>query len=124
MKIQCGMRLSRSLAVAAICLVFWTQYVWAQNPNLGKTPITGVAAPGENGAQPEGAFLNFINWIANVISPIAAGGAVVGAVFSWITGRGAGRWLIAAGAFLAVSGITRLIEFWVTQGTAGAGAGT
>ena len=45
--------------------------------------------------------------------------AVVGAIVSWLTGRGFGRWLFAAGALLAVSGVTRLIEFWITNGTGG-----
>ena len=65
------------------------------------------------------AFLNFINWIGNVIAPVGAGGAVVGAVVSWLTGRGFGRWLFAAGALLLVSGVTRLVEFWITNGTGG-----
>jgi len=47
-------------------------------------------------AQPEGAFLNFINWIGNVIAPVAAAGAVVGAIAAWLQGGGVGRWLTAA----------------------------
>ena len=43
-----------------------------------------------------------------MIAPVGAGGAVVGAVVSWLTGRGFGRWLFAAAALLAVSGVTRL----------------
>ena len=53
------------------------------------------------------------------IAPVGAGGAVVGAVVSWLTGRGFGRWLFAAASLLAVSGVTRLIEFWITNGTGG-----
>src|SRR5947208_5317403 len=87
--------------------------------NLGIAPQTNVAVQGQTGAQPEGAFLNFINWIGNVIAPVGAGGAVVGAVVSWLHGRGVGRWLAAAAGLLAVSGITRLIEFWITNGTGG-----
>src|SRR6266446_1240340 len=36
-----------------------------------------------------------------------------------ITGRGSTRWLVAAVALLAVSGITWLLEFWIQQGIAG-----
>ena len=43
----------------------------------------------------------------------------LGAVVSWLTGRGFGRWLFAAAALLAISGVTRLIEFWITNGTGG-----
>ena len=82
-------------------------------------PQFNVAVQGQTGAQPEGSFLNFINWIGNVIAPVGAGGAVLGAVVSWLTGRGFGRWLFAAAALLAISGVTRLIEFWITNGTGG-----
>ncbi len=107
----------RALAVAAICLVLAGQYAWAQN--LGSQPQFNVAVQGQTGAQPEGAFLNFINWIGNVIAPVAAGGAVVAAIVSWMHGRGAARWLAAAAGLLAVSGLTRLIEFWITNGSGG-----
>ena len=110
----------RALAVSAICFVLITQIapiIWAQN--LGQQPQTNVAVQGQTAAQPEGAFLNFINWIGNVIAPVGAGGAVVGAVVSWLYGRGVGRWLAAAAGLLAVSGVTRLIEFWITNGTGG-----
>ena len=107
----------RPLAVAGIALLLLGNYALGQN--LGASPQTNVAVQGQTGAQPEGAFLNFINWIGNVIAPVGEGGAVVGAIVSWLTGRGFGRWLFAAGALLAVSGVTRLIEFWITNGTAG-----
>jgi hypothetical protein len=110
-------RAKRPLALATIALILLGDYAIAQN--LGSTPQFNVAVQGQTGAQPEGAFLNFINWIGNVIAPVAAGGAVVGAIVSWLTGRGFGRWLFAAGALLAVSGVTRLIEYWITNGTGG-----
>jgi hypothetical protein len=109
--------LKKGLAVLGICFVLAGEYAWAQS--LGTAPQTNVAVQGETGAQPEGAFLNFINWVGNVIAPVGAGGAVLGAIVSWLTGRGFGRWLFAAGALLAVSGITRLLEFWITNGTKG-----
>jgi len=117
MKFQADLTWKKPLIVLALMLLAIGQLVLAQN--LGTAPQTNVAVQGETAAQPEGAFLNFINWIGNVIAPVAAGGAVVGAVVSWLTGRGFGRWLFAAAALLAVSGVTRLIEFWITNGTAG-----
>lgn len=107
----------KRLVVVALTLLLVADITAAQN--LGSTPQLNVAVQGQTGAQPEGAFLNFINWVGNVISPVGAGGAIVGAVVSWLTGRGFGRWLFAAAALLAVSGVTRLIEFWVTNGTGG-----
>ena len=111
--------LKKGLAVAGICLILTCEY--AKTQNLGKSPQTNIAVQGQTGAQPEGAFLNFINWVGNVIAPVGAGGAVLGAIVSWLTGRGFGRWIFAAAALLAVSGITRLIEFWVANGTGGVG---
>lgn len=117
MKSQPEMRRKSLTALIALALIVVGQFLWAQN--LGTAPATNVAVQGQTGAQPEGAFLNFINWIGNVIAPVGAGGAVVGAVVTWLTGRGFGRWLFAAAALLAVSGVTRLIEFWISNGTGG-----
>ena len=87
--------------------------------NLGVAPQTNVAVQGQTGAQPEGAFLNFVNWIGNVIAPVGAGLAVIGAVISYATGRSFGRYAVVAAGLLAVSGLTRLIEFWIQQGSGG-----
>ena len=46
------------------------------------------AVQGQNGAQPEGALFNFINWIGNVVAPVMAGGDVFGAIVAFISGRG------------------------------------
>ena len=86
---------------------------------LGTAPQFNTAVQGQTGAQPEGAFFNFINWIGNVVAPVGAGGAVFGAIVGFMSGRHVGRWLMAAAALLAVSGLTRLLEFWVLQGTGG-----
>ncbi len=117
MRFQSEARGKTVAALIALALVVIGQFLWAQN--LGSAPESNVAVQGQTGAQPEGAFLNFINWVGNVIAPVGAGGAVLGAVLSWLTGRGFGRWLFAAAALLAISGVTRLIEFWITNGTGG-----
>ncbi len=117
MRIMLARSSQRALALLGIGLLLCGTYAWAQNQ--GSAPQTNVAVQGQTGAQPEGAFLNFINWVGNVIAPVGAAGAVVGAIVAWLTGRGFGRWLFAAGALLAVSGVTRLIEFWITNGTGG-----
>jgi hypothetical protein len=88
---------------------------------LGIAPAFDRAVQGQTGAQPEGAFFNFINWIGNVIAPVGAGGAVFGAIVAYLSGRGFARWIFAALGLLAVSGITRLLEFWILQGGAGVG---
>jgi hypothetical protein len=117
MRIKWKDALKKSLAVGAICFILVGQHVFAQY--LGAASQFKVVVQGQTGAQPQGAFLNFINWVGNVIAPVGAGGAVLGAIIAWLTGRGFGRWLFASGALLAVSGVTRLIEFWITNGTGG-----
>jgi hypothetical protein len=109
-----------SRAALALAVMFFSlsmPYLWAQT--LGTTPQFNTAVQGQTGAQPEGAFFNFINWIGNVIAPVGAGGAVFGAVIAFLSGRSFGRWLLASAALLAVSGLTRLLEFWVAQGVGG-----
>jgi len=87
--------------------------------NLGQQPATGQAVQGQTAAQPEGAVLNLVNWIGNVIAPVGAALAVVMAVVAYSQGRGVMRWSVTAGGLLVVSGLTRLIEFWIQNGTAG-----
>ena len=107
----------RVIVALALCLVVVQTVAIAQN--LGAAPQVNVAVQGQTGAQPEGAFFNFINWIGNVVAPVGAGGAVFAGIIGYVSGRGAGRWLLAAAALLAVSGLTRLLEFWVLQGVGG-----
>ena len=106
-----------SLVLIVVLVSFSASYLWAQT--LGNAPQLNVAVQGQTGAQPEGAFFNFINWIGNVVAPVGAGGAVFGCIVAFMSGRHMGRWLIAAAALLAVSGVTRLLEFWVLQGVGG-----
>src|SRR2546421_13108460 len=117
MKYQENLWWRKRLVVVALALLLIAEIAAAQN--LGSSPQLNVAVQGQTGAQPEGAFLNFINWVGNVISPVGAGGAIVEAVVSWLTGRGFGRWLFAAAALLAVTGVIPLIEISVTDATWG-----
>jgi hypothetical protein len=103
--------------LAVVFFILTVNVMFAQT--LGTAPMFNRAVQGQNGAQPEGALFNFINWIGNVVAPIGAGGAVFAAIVAYMSGRGFTRWLVAAGGLLAVSGITRLLEFWIQQGTAG-----
>ena len=86
--------------------------------NLGTAPATGQAVQGQTAAQPEGAFLNAVNWVCNVICPVGTGIAVVATVLQWRSGR---SWLpsaLTAGGLICVSGILRLIEYFIQQGQA------
>ena len=116
-------RQSRCQRILAACLLMFTVVqlvsLAAAAQNLGGAPATNKAVQGQTAAQPEGAFLNLVNWIGNVIAPVGAVLCVVMAVVNYTHGRGVARWAVAAGGLLLVSGLTRLIEFWIAQGTAG-----
>ena len=71
MKLQANARGRTFFALLALALITIGQFMWAQN--LGSAPASNVAVQGQTGAQPEGAFLNFINWVGNVIAPVGAG---------------------------------------------------
>lgn len=101
----------------AVCLVLCQSWVVAQT--LGTAPQFNRAVQGQTGAQPEGAFFNIINWVGNVIAPVGAVAAVVGGIVHYAIGRAPLRWFATAGGLLAVSGVTRMIEFFITQGTGG-----
>jgi hypothetical protein len=114
-----AMRVRIALAYLLAMVSFQLLPLIAQAQNLGQQPATGQAVQGQTAAQPEGAVLNLVNWIGNVIAPVGAALAVVMAVVSYSQGRGVMRWSVTAGGLLVVSGLTRLIEFWIQNGTAG-----
>ncbi len=76
-----------ALTLIVVLMGLSAPFIWAQT--LGTAPQFNTAVQGQTGAQPEGAFFNFINWIGNVIAPVGAGGAVFGA--SWRSCPG-GTW--------------------------------
>src|SRR5437764_3924290 len=114
---------SRRQNILATFLLMFTlvQFVplIATAQNLGGAPATNKAVQGQTAAQPEGAFLNLVNWVGNVIAPVGAALCVVMAIINYTHGRGVARWAIAAIGLLMVSGLTRLLEFWIQQGQAG-----
>ena len=111
---QC-LALAGLLAIASLHFMPLTSYA----QNLGQSPATGQAVQGQTAAQPEGAVLNPVNWVGNVIAPVGAALAVVMAVVADSQGRGVARWAVTAGGLLAVSGLTRLIEFCIANGSRG-----
>ncbi|HET9281193.1 MAG TPA: hypothetical protein VFR24_04460 [Candidatus Angelobacter sp.] len=112
-------RIRLALAYLLAMVSFQLLPLMASAQNLGQQPATGQAVQGQTAAQPEGAVLNLVNWVGNVIAPVGAALAVVMAVVSYSQGRGVMRWSVTAGGLLVVSGLTRLIEFWIQNGTAG-----
>lgn len=86
--------------------------------NLGTAPAVNQAVQGQNAAQPEGAFLNVVNWIGNVICPVGAVLAIVATVVQWRSGRGWMPSAVTAGGLLMVSGLSRLVEYFIQNGNA------
>ena len=89
--------------------------------NLGTAPAVGQAVQGQTASQPEGAFLNVVNWVGNVICPIGAVLAIVATVYQWRSGRGWIPSALTAGGLLMVSGLSRLMEYFIKNGQAVAG---
>ena len=114
-----AMRVRLALVYLLAIVSFQVFPLIAHAQNLGQQPATGQAVQGQTAAQPEGAVLNLVNWVGNVIAPVGAALAVVMAVIAYSQGRGVMRWSVTAGGLLVVSGLTRLIEFWIQNGTAG-----
>lgn len=105
------------LAIAILLLQFNVCMTFAQNP--GSAPVFNKAVQGQQATQPEGTLLNIMNWVGNVVAPLLAVGAVVMAVVSYTQGRGVARWAVTAVGLLMISGLTRLIEAWINNGTGG-----
>ena len=54
-------RITPLLAIVFLGVATTNVVLTAQN--LGAAPQTNVAVQGQTGAQPEGAFLNLVNWV-------------------------------------------------------------
>jgi hypothetical protein len=116
-----SLSLNRQAVLLALVLMASLQIypvtIFAQN--TGSAPVFNKAVQGQQATQPEGTVLNIVNWIGNVIAPLLAVGAVVMAVVSYTQGRGVVRWAVTAVGLLMISGLTRLIEAWINNGTGG-----
>lgn len=110
-------RLTILLALITIGAACAPASVIAQN--LGQTPAVGVAVQGETAAQPEGTLLNAMNWLGNVICPVAAGGTLVGTVTKATTGGKWVPWAVGTAGLLSVSGGLRLMEYFIMNGRTG-----
>lgn len=111
-------RLWFTLMLVAL-LVFEIAPVLVHAQNLGGAPAFDKTVQGQSAAQPEGTLLNLVNFVGNVLCPLGAAVFVVAALVSYVQGRGAVRWAVTAVGLLMISGLTRLIESWVTNGAAG-----
>jgi hypothetical protein len=111
-------KVAHTILAGVFTLTLTTAPAAAVAQNLGTQPATGQAVQGQNASTPEGTFLNFVNWIGNVICPVGAGLAVVGCVVNWRSGRNYIGWAATAGGLLMVSGGLRLIEYLIQNAQA------
>ena len=95
MQMLSGSRRRAALLLAAVLLLLTSSHAVLMAQNLGAAPQVNVAVQGQTGAQPEGAFLNLVNWIGNVIAPVGAGLALAGGLVTYMSGRGAMRYVVA-----------------------------
>lgn len=116
-----SLSLSQRVGIFALLVITFLQMcpVAMLAQNAGTQPVFNKAVQGQQATQPEGTVLNIVNWVGNVICPLLAVGAVVMAVVSYTQGRGVVRWAVTAVGLLLISGLTRLIEAWINNGTAG-----
>ena len=101
------------MTLAMIALQIFPLIAHAQN--LGGSPVFNKSVQGQQATQPEGTLLNLVNFVGNVLCPLGAAIFVVAALISYVQGRGAVRWAVTAVGLLMISGLTRLIEAWVSN---------
>ena len=77
--------------------------------NLGHQPQPARLFRDEPVPTPSAQVLNLVNRVGSVISP------VVMAVVSFSQVARVAGWAITAGGLLVISGLTRLLEFWIVE---------
>lgn len=85
----------------------------------GNAPVLGKAVQGQSAAGVEGTAENAINYLANVIGPLIAGGFFVHAFLQWHSGGRPMRSALTGVGLLTVSQSLRLIEWLVLSGQGG-----
>lgn len=83
--------------------------------NLGATPQFGQAVQGQQATTVEGTILNIVNWGCNVIAPVVAVACLGIAAWHFKSGRGYFGWAVTGIALMAISGLGRLAEGFITQ---------
>jgi hypothetical protein len=103
------------LATAAFPAVALADLTTNGNASNGNAPAFNTAVQGESAGTLEGAAMNAMNWVGNIICPILAVGAGVSTVMQV---RSGGKWMPHAatcGGLLSISAIMRLAEYWIVN---------
>jgi hypothetical protein len=102
-------------AAAAFPVTAFAQLTTNGYASTGNAPAFNKAVQGESAGTVEGTVENAMNWIGNVICPLAAVGAGVNTVMQL---RAGGKWLGPAATgvgLLSISGIIRLAEYFIVN---------
>jgi hypothetical protein len=86
----------------------------------GNAPVLGKAVQGQSAAGIEGTLETGINYISNVLGPLAAGGFLLHALIAWHNNGKPMKSVMTGVGLLGVSQALRLAEYFVNTGQAGA----
>jgi hypothetical protein len=89
--------------------------ITATAQNLGTSPQFGQAVQGQQATTVEGTILNIVNWGCNVIAPVIALACFGMAGWHFKSGRGYMGWGVSGVSLLAISGLGRMAEGFITQ---------
>ena len=93
--------------------------VQAVAQSSGNEPVMGRAVQGQSAAGIEGTLETGINYISNVLGPLAAGGFLLHALIAWHNGNRPMKSVLTGVGLLGVSQALRLAEYFVNTGQAG-----
>ncbi len=85
----------------------------------GNSPVLGRAVQGQSAAGIEGTLETGINYISNVLGPLAAGGFLLHALIAWHQGGRPMKSVMTGVGLLGVSQALRLAEYFVNTGQGG-----
>lgn len=105
------------LAIVVAAVVLWPACVLAQQSGDG--PVMGRAVQGQNAAGIEGTLETGINYVSNVLGPLAAGGFLLHGMVAWHNGGRPMKSVLTGVGLLGVSQALRLVEWFVQSGQAG-----
>jgi hypothetical protein len=113
--------LSRPLATALLgfTLLAATPALVPAQTSGDNGPVVGKVAPGQQAGQIEGVIEVAITYFANVLMPLLSVGFLIFMIFQWRTGRGYIVSLCCGIGCLVISGLARLIEWYIQQGAGG-----
>jgi len=91
----------------------------ARAQQSGNSPVLGKAVQGQSASGIEGTLETGVNYISNVLGPLAAGGFLLHSLVAYHQGGRPMKSIITGVGLLGVSQALRLVEWFVSTGQAG-----